>query len=129
MSRLLIVIILSLLGSSCHHQYEHGKRIYEAKCGTCHMNDGSGLAALYPPLANAAWLKDHNDKVACIIKYGLSDTIIVNEVTFHQEMPPVKMTDAEMANVINYINNAWGNDYGEISIKEIKQNLEACDKK
>ena len=77
---LLLFFILSLsLFSSCNLEpYSKGKEAYEFYCASCHMKDGSGLAALIPPIAQSDYYVLNQDKIACIIINGLQDTIVVN---------------------------------------------------
>jgi mono/diheme cytochrome c family protein len=92
------------------------------------MEDGSGLEGNIPPLAQADYLADHQDQLACIIRYGQQDSIQVNGVTYYNAMPGVpQLSDFEIANVINYINHSWGNDLGYIQIDEVRASLERCD--
>jgi hypothetical protein len=91
------------------------------------MEDGSGLVKVNPPLANSDYLRDHQAEIACIIRNGQYDSIVVNGIYYYQEMIAFpKLSDVEITNVINYINHAWGNDYGERTITEVKSYLAPC---
>ena len=91
------------------------------------MDDGSGLKGLYPPLAKADYLAKHQDHLACIIRYGLSDTIQVNQRTYNQEMPGVKdLNEVQITNVINYVNHAWGNNLQHVKVEDIQRTLKNC---
>lgn len=91
------------------------------------MEDGSGLGGEIPPLAQADFLEKYADQVACIIYAGIEDTIIVNGKTYNQPMEGIKqLSPVEITNVINYINRAWGNDYGSVTLGEVKENLIPC---
>ena len=37
-----------------------------------------------------------------------------------------KLSDFEIANIINFINHSWGNDYGYVQIGEVRAALENC---
>ena len=91
------------------------------------MDDGTGLEGNIPPLAGADYLTLYKSKLACIIRYGIQDTISVNGATYNNAMPGVpQLTDFEIANILNYINHAWGNDYGFVTIDEVRAGLEKC---
>lgn len=122
--------LLCLLVLNCDsNPYQQGKILYSNFCESCHMTDGSGLAGNIPPLVNADYLKNNQDKLACIIRYGQQGPIVVNDTTYNEAMPGVpQLTDFEIANVINYINHAWGNDYGFIQIDEVRESLKECEK-
>jgi len=93
------------------------------------MDDGSGLKNLYPPLAGADYLKNNQDNLACIIRYGLADTIIVNKNIYNNPMPGVKdLNEVQITNVINYINHAWENDLQHVKVEDIQKNLLDCQK-
>ncbi len=123
---LLIISSLFVLESCEQETYAHGKRLYEAQCNNCHMEDGVGLAKLIPPLAKSDWLKNNQDKVACIFRYGQKGEVVVNGVTYNQEMPGQKYTEVQITNIINYINNSWGNDFGVVTLKESTVALRNC---
>jgi mono/diheme cytochrome c family protein len=109
--------------------YKQGELLYVKFCSNCHAEDGKGLKALIPPLAGADYLQQHQDELACIIKYGISSKIKVNGVEFEQPMPGVpQLSDFEITNIINYINQAWGNDYGYVKIANVRKSLKICDK-
>ena len=94
------------------------------------MEDGTGLTGNIPPLAGADYLTKQSDRLACIIRYGIQEPIVVNGVTYETPMEGVpQLTDTEVTNVINYINHAWGNDNGFTRPDVTQKNLEACIKK
>lgn len=108
--------------------YPAGKALYQKHCASCHMEDGTGLRAIIPPLAGADYVQIHGADMACLIRYGIAEEIIVNGVPFNRPMygqPDIK--DVEIRNIINYIKNAWGNQGEEIPFAEVKAALEACE--
>lgn len=90
------------------------------------MEDGNGLAKLIPPLTNSDYLKNNQNKIACILRNGQTGKVTVNNVMYDQEMPGKKYTEVQITNIINYINHAWGNDYGVISLEETTIALRNC---
>ena len=123
----LILLASILVLSRCGVEtYAQGKRIYEAKCANCHMEDGSGLALLIPPLAKSDYLALNQDKVPCIILHGQIGKITVNRKEYNQEMPAEQYNEVQITNVINYINTAWGNQLPAVSLAETKKRLEDC---
>lgn len=86
------------------------------------------MHGLIPPLAGSDYLAKNQDQVACIIRFGQKGPIEVNGKIYDQEMQGIgRLSDFEIANVINYINHAWGNDLGYRQIQEIQSNLENCE--
>lgn len=126
------VILLLLIGlqvfSTCSEEpFRQGRNLYTQHCANCHMEDGSGLGELIPPLAQADWLRDHPLETACIIQHGMEGEVVVNGVTYSNPMPGVEsLSDFQIANIINYINQAWGNDYGYVKLADIRETLEGC---
>jgi mono/diheme cytochrome c family protein len=131
MIRTLLVIFavfaLVFLAASCQHPFAQGERLYETHCASCHMSDGKGLAALYPPLAGSDYLKKHSKQLPCIIRHGLSDTISVNGTIYEMPMEGIKgLNETEITNICNYIYQAWGNNLGTISLPGTNQALQSC---
>lgn len=120
------LLFLGLAG--CETQpYKQGRWLYGEYCSNCHMETGTGLAGLIPPLAGADYLARENLRTACIIRYGLEDTIVVNGQTYAQPMAGIgQLNEVEITNIINYINQAWGNDLGYVSLESVKMQLQSC---
>lgn len=91
------------------------------------MDDGSGLQGIMPPLAQADYVAKNQDKLACIIRYGMEGPIIVNDTTYNQKMEGIpQLTDFEVTNIINYINHSWGNNLDYMPYATVKSRLEEC---
>ena len=91
------------------------------------MQDGSGLKSVIPPLKSSEFLQKNQDKLVCIIRHGMKDTIITNNKTFVQTMPgSLRLTQGDITNIINYINNEWGNNYGIIRYENVLKQFETC---
>lgn len=104
-----------------------GKRIYLSKCASCHKADGSGMQKLYPPLAKADYLAKNLDKSICMIRTGYSDPIVVNGIEYDMAMPPFKkLSPLEIAEVMTYIGNKWGNKMGFIEVNKVERTLQNC---
>ena len=123
------VLLLIVVLAACHdNPYKQGEMYYTNLCANCHMEDGGGLELLVPPLAGADLVRDHPEKVACIIRHGLTSKVLVNGIEYDGEMPAVpELSDFEIVNVINFINNAWGNDFQEVTYEQVKAALENCE--
>ncbi|MCF0054216.1 cytochrome c [Dyadobacter sp. CY356] len=90
-----------------------GKGIYAENCMSCHMGDGEGVPQTFPPLAKADYLSQTPEKAMHAIKYGLQGKILVNNLEFDNQMPSPGLDNAEIADVMNYILNSWGNSSGK----------------
>ena len=89
---------------------KRGKLVYDDMCITCHMPNGKGVTNAFPPVANSDYLRKYQDKSIIGIKKGMSGKMVVNGVTYNSVMSPLGLSDKEVADVMNYINNSWGND-------------------
>ncbi|WP_412561275.1 c-type cytochrome [Winogradskyella sp. MIT101101] len=97
---------------------ERGKSVYNDMCITCHMANGKGVPKAFPPLANADFLRDNQQESIKGIKNGMSGEMVVNGITYNSAMAPLGLSNEEVADVMNYINNSWGNDYGKFITAE-----------
>ncbi|MCP4439462.1 MAG: cytochrome c [Aureispira sp.] len=113
--------------SSINDPYAEGKPLYLRHCANCHMDDGSGLEGLIPPLAKADVLQNAGASAACMIRNGLKGKMQVNGIEYDGEMlPNAKISDVEILNILNYINNAWGNQRDFIKLDDVKTALKGC---
>lgn len=124
---LMLLFFLTGWTSCSNNAFKQGEILYTNFCANCHMSDGSGLGGNIPPLAGSDYVKNAPVNMACIIRYGISDSIIVNGKTYGQPMAGVPaLSDFEIANIINYINHSWGNDFGYVQIGEVQKALNNC---
>ena len=127
-SALSLAVLSGVLGGCSETPYPQGKLIYEYKCGNCHMNDGSGLVGNIPPLAQADWLVEHREDIACVIRYGQQGPIEVNELPYNGIMQGFpELSNTELTNVANYILSAWGNNLPPLKASRIGDMLEDCE--
>lgn len=102
---------------SLRQSMERGEELYTSYCTTCHMQNGEGIANTFPPLANSDYLMADVDRSIEQVINGASGEMKVNGVVYNNVMPAVDMTDKEVADVLNYIRNSWGNT-GEMVTEE-----------
>jgi mono/diheme cytochrome c family protein len=88
---------------------ERGKTIYTENCITCHMGKGEGVTQTFPPLAESDYLIKTPEKAIYAVKFGLQGKIKVNGADYDNAMPNPGLADDEVADVMNYIQNSWGN--------------------
>ena len=86
-----------------------GKMVYSDMCVTCHMADGKGVPRAFPPLVDSDYLRENQNESIKGVKNGMSGEMIVNGITYNSAMAPLGLSDDEVADVMNYINNSWGN--------------------
>lgn len=86
-----------------------GKEIYTDFCIQCHLATGKGNGTTFPPLDGSDWLKKKITESIHAVKYGQKGEILVNQKKFSSIMPPMGLSDEEVANVMNYFQNSWTN--------------------
>ena len=99
-----------------------GKAVYETYCMNCHMADGNGTPDVFPPLAKADYMKKPAKDLIGIILKGQTGEIKVNGKTYNGIMPAQDyLTDEQIADVLNYSRNSWGNKIaGTITPAQVK---------
>lgn len=100
---------------------ERGQQVYDGFCVQCHLPNGKGIKGIFPPLDGADWLSEKREESIHAVKFGQSGEIVVNGVTYNNVMPPMGLSDREVADVMNYIMNSWSNTQDKmVSIEEVK---------
>ena len=100
-----------------------GKAVYEATCQACHQDDGLGAQNMNPPLAKTKWVLGDKKALIKIILKGLQGgEIEIDGDKFHNPMPPQEstLTDQEIADVLTYIRNSFGNKASLVTVAEVK---------
>lgn len=107
---------------SLEESMERGKEVYSDFCVTCHLDKGQGVPYAFPPLANSDYLMNNRETSIKAVKYGLQGEIVVNDLTYNSAMAPMGLEDEEIADVLNYIMNSWGNKQDRmVSVDEVSQ--------
>lgn len=106
--------------------FDRGARIYRNQCAQCHQAEGNGVAGVYPPLAGADWVTGHPQVIARILINGLNGPIEVAGNTYNGNMPAfgpngLGLNERDIAAVITYTRQEWGNDASEVTPDMIRQ--------
>jgi mono/diheme cytochrome c family protein len=101
---------------------KRGEQIYKQTCLPCHQADGSGVQGLNPPLKNSAYVTGKDSRLIGIVLNGLSDGVEINGDAYTNPMPPFGgiLNDNEIADVLTYVRNSFGNTAKEISVAQIR---------
>ena len=92
-----------------------GKAIYMQTCMACHQPTGAGLPGAFPPLAKTDYVNGDTRRLVAIALKGIVGEITVNGMKYATGMPqpdqtfPVLKDDKNIANVLNYVRNNFGN--------------------
>jgi len=104
-------------------KYDSGKKIFALRCASCHQANGLGIPNQYPPLADSEWVSANPALITKIILKGLKGEITVKGEKYGTSaavnMAAVPIDDREIANVVTYVRQAWGNDFGEMTTDEV----------
>lgn len=110
-----------------------GKPLYNKTCAGCHNENGEGLTPIAPPLAGSEWVTGPQERLVLIALHGLKGPVTVGGKVYKEPdvqsvMPGLQdnaaMGDDELAAILTYIRNAWGNKAEEVessSVNEIRK--------
>lgn len=99
-----------------------GKKVYDSFCLVCHMADGSGVPGMHPPLIQTEWVTGDKNRLIDITLNGMSGKIEVNGETYNSIMPPHShLTDKQIADVLTYVRQSFGNNASEITVEEVQK--------
>lgn len=101
-----------------------GQKVYNEYCKTCHQANGQGLGAVYPPLAKSDYLvKTPMPQIIKEVVNGKSGKIKVNGKEYNGVMAPMpkKYTDEDIAGVLTYVYNSWGNKGPVVTVADVKK--------
>lgn len=96
-----------------------GETLYMQNCASCHMRKGEGMPNAFPPLAKSDYLMKRSDKGIGIILNGLQGKITVNGKDFTGVMPQLQLSDEEIANIMTFVRNSWGNSSDMVAPEEV----------
>ena len=130
------VVAKSLLKGKELELFTKGKEIYgkEGYCTTCHQPDGKGLTASgFPPLTGTNWVTGNEDRLIKIALKGLLGPIVVAGKKYPGQVPMTPfaglLQDEEIAAVLTYVRNSFGNTASAISPEKVKAIRAATEKK
>jgi len=101
-------------------QIAAGGALYNGTCSVCHQNAGEGLPNVFPPLAKSDYLLADKKRAIAIVLNGLNGPVTVNGKHYDSVMPPMsQLNPDEVANILTYALNSWGNAGGRITADEV----------
>ncbi|HTI73335.1 MAG TPA: copper-containing nitrite reductase [Candidatus Limnocylindria bacterium] len=104
-------------------QMEKGKGVFMQTCFVCHQLNGEGLPGQIPPLAKSDFFaKMNNEEAIRTVLAGRSGEVTVNGKTYSGIMTPLNyLTDDQVANVLTYVRNSFGNQGDAVNLDEVKR--------
>lgn len=110
------------------NKQNEGAQLYQTHCASCHGEQGQGLRRLIPPVAASDYVATHRSYLPCLLRNGMRGPVVVNGIEYNQVMPGHKndLTDAEITNLLNYVQQSWGNKNEPYTIREVTELLGPC---
>lgn len=102
-------------------QIQRGKGLYMQVCYACHQMEGQGMPGIFPPLASSDYLMADKERSIRVVLKGLSGPITVNGKAYNSAMPEFPLTDDQVANVLTYVRNSFGNSGDAVSVTEVRK--------
>ncbi len=101
-------------------QVKAGQALFTGTCSVCHQASGQGLEGVFPPLAKSDFLMADPKRAIGIVLNGLNGAVTVNGKTYNSVMPPMsQLNDDEIAHILTYVRNSWGNEGAAISAADV----------
>ncbi|QEC80603.1 cytochrome c [Mucilaginibacter ginsenosidivorax] len=98
-----------------------GAPIFAENCAACHQADGMGIPSMNPPLAKTTFVLGDKVKLIKIILNGFSDDVDINGQRYSNTMAAHDfLKDQEIADLLTYIRNSFGNKASAVSAAQVK---------
>src|SRR5690606_28535379 len=98
-----------------------GAMINDNRCVACHGLDAQCVPGAFPPLAGADWATGDPAITVRIDLHGLQGPITVRGQTYDSIMPPVvDLSEQDIADVVTYIRQSFGNDAEAVTLEQVK---------
>ena len=103
-------------------QVEQGKQVFMQTCFVCHQPEGQGIPGQIPPLAKSDYLMADKERAIRGVLQGQSGEMTVNGKKYNGIMVPLNyLTDEQVANVLTYVRNTWGNAADAVKTEEVRR--------
>jgi mono/diheme cytochrome c family protein len=96
-----------------------GRRLFTSICAACHQPTGLGRPNMFPPLAGSDFLNADKHRAINIVVFGRQGEVVVNGLKYHNGMPSFPLRDQDIANVLTYVYNSFGNSGLEVTPEEV----------
>lgn len=99
-----------------------GKKVFEGKCITCHGPEAKGNGATYPSLVGSPWALGETERFAMIVLNGLQGPVSDGKTYGVMTPQGIGMTPEDLAGIMTYIRNHFGNKKGDVITVEMARN-------
>lgn len=97
-----------------------GSHLFASICAACHQTTGQGVPNVFPPLAGSDFLNANKNRAIGIVIQGRQGEVVVNGLKFNSSMPSFPLTDDDIANVLTFVYNSFGNSGLMVTPEEVK---------
>lgn len=97
-----------------------GKQVYLTQCLACHQADASGVPNMNPPLIKTKNVLGDKTALIKIVLNGLHGVDIDGETYSGVMAPHPDLTDLEIADVLTYVRNSFGNKASAVTSAQVK---------
>jgi len=119
------------LDAAAKAQFLAGQKIYfrEGHCVTCHQPNGKGLDPAFPSIERSPWVSGDPDRLIKLSMYGLMGPLEINGKKYDGQVPMTPfggmLNDSEMAAVLTFVRNSFGNQAPPVTAPQVKVIREA----
>jgi mono/diheme cytochrome c family protein len=98
-----------------------GQAIYVDACSACHARDGAGVARMFPALRHSAAVQSRDPTSLIRVVLQGAQSVATEKAPTGPGMPAFgwKLTDRQVADVLTYIRNSWGNAGRAVTTSEV----------
>lgn len=129
-SPLAVLAVLGVMSSCGNPKPEpevlaRGKAVYSRhlSCVTCHLSAGQGMPDAVPALRkNPNVVADDVDRLIKVVLHGMVGPYEVNGRSYNAHMAGLgdQLADDEVADVLTYIRNTWGNEASPVTVEQVR---------
>jgi nitrite reductase (NO-forming) len=108
------------IAKSKTERIQMGRRLFNSICAACHQPTGLGRPNQFPPLAGSDYLNADKTRAINLVIFGRQGEVVVNGLKYNNNMPSFPLSDQDIANVLTFVYNSFGNAGLEVTPEEVK---------
>ena len=100
--------------------FKPGKQVYDSYCIACHQANGLGAPGMNPPLVATDWVTGDKERLINVLLNGMSEPTEIKGEIYQNAMPAQSfLTNQQIADVLSFIRNYWGNEAEPVTVEEV----------
>ncbi len=98
-----------------------GKPVYDTRCAQCHQANGQGIPGSFPPLTQTEWVLGDKGRLVRLLLNGMQGPLEAEGEAYNGIMilPPPALTNEQIAAVLTYVRQHFGNDAEAVTPDEV----------